>query len=69
MIEKMEIMSAVLNRQKKFKEKAEQRIKVLEDAQVNNVQRMEFNTDMEKCEARIFSFIRGNLEKFQLNLN
>jgi len=31
-IEKMEIMSAVLNRQKKFKEKAEQRIKVLEDA-------------------------------------
>ena len=43
MIEKLEILSSVTTKNRKFKQKAEERLDALEKAQLLNVQKEEFH--------------------------
>lgn len=63
-IEKLEIMSAVTMKNKRFKAKAEERLAKLEAAQLQNVQKVQFENDMEKAESRITIFTRETLVNF-----
>ena len=63
-IEKLEIMSAVIMKNRKFKNKAEERLTKLEQAQIQNVKKDQFHSELEKQEGRIFGYIREQLEKF-----
>lgn len=63
LIEKMEIISAVCIKNRKFKTKAEERLEALEKAQLKNVQKDQYYRDLEQMEARIVQHVRESLEK------
>ena len=63
LIEKMEIISAVCIKNRKFKTKAEERLEALEKAQLKNVQKDQYYRDLEQMEGRIVQHVRESLEK------
>ena len=67
-IEKMEIISNVTSKNRKFESKAEERLDRLEAAQLLNVQKKQFHSDMEKMEQRIHAFIHDALTKLHENM-
>lgn len=64
MIERLEIISAVTMKNRKFKQKAEERLAKLEAAQLLNVQKEEFQREMDMAEARITEYTRDTLTRF-----
>ena len=57
LIEKLEILSSVCSKNKKFKTRAEERIKTLEDQMESLVTKDVLVEDLEKIEGRINGFI------------
>ena len=62
-IEKMEILSSISMKNKKFKVKAEKDIDELQKSQVNFVQKENFFKELDTVEKRIMKYIRENLTK------
>lgn len=62
-IEKLEILSSVTSKNKKFKIKAEQRLDRLEAAMITQVTKNDFGFEMQKAEARIGGYVREQIVK------
>ena len=69
MIEKLEIISAVCNKNKKFKIKAEGRITKLEEYKDEYVQRNSLNEELQKIEFRINNYVREQLSKQSVRMD
>lgn len=57
-IEKLEILSSVTLKNRKFKVKAEKRLDDIEKAQLDNVKKTVFANDLERTEQRMMGYIR-----------
>lgn len=64
MIERLEILASVCMKNRKFKSKAEERLDKLEAAQLNNVQKDKFESELSKLETRLSAHMREQFSKF-----